>query len=112
MSKEITLYYANWCGHCKRFKPVWNSIKPILKANNVKVSEYEQEENLETTGGYAKEAAIAAYADVQRGALNGCIADYIAACSVVHGVVVCKQWYALLVLSAHFAAHILLYCSA
>ena len=25
--KEVTLYYADWCGHCKTFKPEWFGFK-------------------------------------------------------------------------------------
>lgn len=57
MSKEIkiTLYYANWCGHCTNFKPEWNNFKENIsemKGGKVKVSvkEYEHSE-LETKGG-------------------------------------------------------------
>lgn len=23
----VTLYYANWCGHCTKFKPTWEKLK-------------------------------------------------------------------------------------
>jgi hypothetical protein len=45
---EITLFYANWCGHCIDFKHNWNIFKEqILKLDNkikIKVKEYEHEE--------------------------------------------------------------------
>ena len=41
MSNKIELYYANWCGHCQRFKPVWEEMKPELKEMGVICSEYE-----------------------------------------------------------------------
>lgn len=28
---KATLYYANWCGHCKPLKPIWFHIKKIYK---------------------------------------------------------------------------------
>lgn len=59
MGKEVdvTLYYANWCGHCVNFKPEWKTFKKsIEKMNNkyknvkIKVDEYEHS-NLEKIGG-------------------------------------------------------------
>jgi glutaredoxin len=29
--KEVTLYYANWCGHCKTFKPAWFDLKKYVE---------------------------------------------------------------------------------
>ena len=37
----VTLYYAEWCGHCQRFKPEWEKLKTMLKAKNIPVAEYE-----------------------------------------------------------------------
>jgi len=31
---KITLYSAEWCGHCKRFKPVWDELKIKIKKYN------------------------------------------------------------------------------
>ena len=28
----LTLYYAPWCGHCKRFMPEWEKVESALKA--------------------------------------------------------------------------------
>ena len=35
MSKSVsaTLYYAVWCGHCKRMKPDWERVVKICKEN-------------------------------------------------------------------------------
>lgn len=45
MSVEVTLYYANWCGHCIRFKPDWEIIKNNMKGmNNVKFFEFEDKD--------------------------------------------------------------------
>lgn len=37
---KITLYYADWCGHCKSFKPTWNALKSIFDKNNIEHAEY------------------------------------------------------------------------
>lgn len=42
---KVTLYYANWCGHCKTFKPVWDSLKPYFDKNNVQYEDYEDGSN-------------------------------------------------------------------
>ena len=42
---KITLYHANWCGHCKRFKPNWDSLKTFFDSNNIQHNEYEHSQN-------------------------------------------------------------------
>jgi protein disulfide-isomerase A4 len=42
---KITLYHANWCGHCKRFMPTWNALKDVFSKNNIQYEEYEDTEN-------------------------------------------------------------------
>lgn len=29
-NKILTLYYTNWCNHCRLFKPIWNKLKTKL----------------------------------------------------------------------------------
>ena len=42
---KVTLYYANWCGHCKTFKSTWNSLKPYFQKYNIEFKDYEESEN-------------------------------------------------------------------
>jgi protein disulfide-isomerase A6 len=39
---KITLYYAEWCGYCKRFKPTWERLKEAFNGK-VNYAEYESE---------------------------------------------------------------------
>jgi protein disulfide-isomerase A6 len=39
---KITLYYAEWCGYCKRFKPTWEKLKEAFNGK-VNYAEYESE---------------------------------------------------------------------
>jgi len=40
-AKKIELYYANWCGHCVKFKPTWDKLKVELDKHNISYNDYE-----------------------------------------------------------------------
>lgn len=33
MSINVTLYHANWCGHCQEFMPEWKKFEKEIKTN-------------------------------------------------------------------------------
>lgn len=44
MKVDVTLYYANWCGHCMDYKPTYNEIKEHFN-NNDEINFYEVEDS-------------------------------------------------------------------
>ncbi len=42
---KVELYYAEWCGHCQRFKPEWAKLKGELEKKGMKWAEYESEKD-------------------------------------------------------------------
>lgn len=42
---KVILYYAEWCGHCQRFKPEWAKLKDELEKKGMKWAEYESEKD-------------------------------------------------------------------
>lgn len=47
MTVEVNLYYAEWCGHCQKFKPEWENLKATLDDLGVSHNEYEDDTNKE-----------------------------------------------------------------
>lgn len=41
MNTKITLYHANWCGHCKNFLPQWNALTKTLDKHNISYEDFE-----------------------------------------------------------------------
>ena len=42
---KVELFYADWCGHCQRFKPEWAKLKKQLDSNNIGWGEYESQKD-------------------------------------------------------------------
>ena len=38
------LFYADWCGHCKHFMPVWNALKGEFTKKGISYEEHESKE--------------------------------------------------------------------
>ncbi len=38
---RVILYFAEWCGHCKTFKPEWKKLMQELDKKGIKYKEYE-----------------------------------------------------------------------
>ena len=46
VGKDVTLYYAPWCGHCKSLMPEWIKVEKALKTHpHVRVNTINSEEN-------------------------------------------------------------------
>jgi len=43
--KKVVLYYADWCGHCKQYKSIWNALTKKLNGMGIKTNEYEYDNN-------------------------------------------------------------------
>lgn len=45
MNTKVTLYHANWCGHCKNFLPQWNALTNFLEKHNIDYADFEDSKN-------------------------------------------------------------------
>ena len=51
--KWLVLYHADWCGHCQRFKPVWDGLKESLKTNMAEIEvSYQDHADFSTVQGF------------------------------------------------------------
>jgi protein disulfide-isomerase A6 len=75
---EMTLYYADWCGHCHTIKPEWKKLKENIKDKkninkNVKIeiNEYEHEYLSNIGGGKINGKEIDGYPTIKIKLING-----------------------------------------
>ena len=45
MNKEVMLFYANWCSHCVKFKPLWDDMKKKYSSKKIQFKEFEDKTN-------------------------------------------------------------------
>lgn len=47
---KVYLFYADWCGHCTHYKPIFNEFKDKVKNdNNIEIIEVKADENISNT---------------------------------------------------------------
>ena len=52
MTKKVMLFYADWCGHCTTFKPIWQELKKTFDVNGIEHSDFEDTKNKEEMSRY------------------------------------------------------------
>lgn len=70
--KTLTMYYADWCPHCKVFKPKWEVISKQLTASGVNCVSYECDENKEI----CNNAGVTGFPTIRYTNANGVTVDY------------------------------------
>jgi|SaaInlStandDraft_4_1057021.scaffolds.fasta_scaffold10145_4 thiol-disulfide isomerase/thioredoxin len=45
MEQAIELYHADWCGHCKRFIPIWEGMKKEFGGKGISFADFEHSKN-------------------------------------------------------------------
>lgn len=41
---SLILFYADWCGHCKKFMPIWNEFKTKINTDKYNIMEIESKD--------------------------------------------------------------------
>jgi thiol-disulfide isomerase/thioredoxin len=68
---KVQLFYANWCGHCNKFKPEWEEFKKLAKGGGIEYEEYEADKDKQKVD----EANVSGFPTI-RITMNGNTEDY------------------------------------